>query len=153
MRSEERHALRPHPDQVQKAGGGDGEKKEKRKLKEKSPHHSTFISLQTYLYRVLFLKTNKVTREENQWGWGWGGHRLYKCPEVEEPQDGVNSVRDRIFHSPSQLCPGLVPRTGSGPGFPIPVVGGYGETEAYLGGSSGEGDLCNWIVPGQRDRE
>lgn len=34
-----------------------------------------------------------------------------------------------------------------------PSCGGQGETKAYLGGSSGEGDLCNWTVTGQRDRE
>lgn len=52
-------------------------------------------------------------------GGGRAGTVLYKWHEVKKPQDGAYTVWDKFFHSPIQLCPGLEPRTESGPGFPI----------------------------------
>lgn len=67
----------------------------------------------------MFLKTSIVTRDLV--GVGGRAGTAFKCHEVKSP-GMVHSAWDRIFHSCSN--PGLVPSTGSGPGFPMLAAGG-----------------------------
>lgn len=78
---------------------------------------------------------------------GVGGRAgtAFKCHEVKSSRM-VHSAWDRIFHSGSN--PGLVPSTGSGPGFPIVSLAAWGGNRLV-----GLGEKGAYATGGQLGRE